>query len=81
MGKIIKSHFSSLYDKLNPLFLIVLFLTLLILIYPEIRILAFNYSEGYSTLLAQPGNDAIREDIYLYYPSYKNFVLGKSFFF
>lgn len=81
MGKIIKSYFSSLYDKSNPLFLIILILTLLILIYPEIRILAFNYSEGYSTLLAQPGNDAIREDIYLYYPSYKNFVLGKSFFF
>ena len=65
----------------NPLFIFVFFLTLFLLIYQEITILIFNYNEGYSTLLAQSGKDAIREDIFLYYPSYKNLILGKSFFF
>ena len=64
----------------NIIFVFVFFLTLSLLIYPELKILTFNYDEGYSTLLAQSGKGAIREDIYLYYPSYKNLFLGKKFF-
>ncbi len=69
------------YSLSNLLFVFIFLLTLSLLIYPEIKILIFNYNEGYSTLLAQSGKDAIREDIFLYYPSYKNLFLGKSFFF
>ena len=81
MELINKSSIYTLFKKANFLFVFIFILSLSVLIYPDIKILILNILENNSTSLAQSGENAVKEDVFLYFSSYKNLILGKNFFF